>query len=451
MYDVVIVGAGISGLSLAYRLYRGGVERILVVEKAHRVGGKLRTVLEDGFVVEAGPNGFLDNKPFALELAEELGISHRLYPSSEHARHRYLLVDGVLREIPVTPAAFLKTSLLSWKGKLRVLLEPFVGKGRDEDETVADFVKRRLGGEFVERFIDPMVAGIFAGSPYELSVKAAFPAVWRLEREHGSLIRGMLFLAFKRGRAEAGPAGRLVSFVNGVEELPKALFSFLKDRIEFITGTDVKATRVEHGWVVETVNGSLFSKAIALCVPAHAVGEVLEGMDHVVGLSSRIPYAPISVVALGYRKEDVSHNLEGFGFLVPSSEKGRILGCLWDSSIFPNRAPEGKVLLRAMVGGARQPKLATLEEKELVGLVLDELGAVLGLKGDPVKVWVFRYEKGILQYVLGHWGIVRRLEELGGSVGLFFHSNAYRGVGFNDCIGASAKVCDTIREYLGRA
>ena len=445
------MGGGISGLSVAYFLSKRGL-RVLLLEKEKRFGGKIRTVREDGYTVEAGPNAFLSSKPHAAHLAEELGIGDRVCEANQRANRRFLFVNGRLVEIPVTPGAFFKTELVSLRAKLRLLLEPFIPKGESEDETVASFVTRRLGREFLRAFVDPMASGIYAGVPERMSMRAAFPLVWRLEREHGSLIRGMLKLALvRKGRGESGPAGggRLLSFLGGVGELVEALESCLRERVDMRLSTPARLFPVSGGWVVEYGTEAAFARAAVVSTPAYAVGAVVDGLKELGLLAKRIEYAPIAVVALGFRREDVGHPLDGFGFLVARDEGMLTLGVLWDSSIFPNRAPGERVLMRVMLGGARNPVVAELDEEELYQRALEEVGNILDFRSEPERVWIFKYDRGIPQYGMGHADLVDRMEGIAEAKGLFLHSNAYRGVGFSDCIGNAALVADKVVRYLG--
>lgn len=343
--DVVVIGAGISGLSVAHYLVQLGIQDIVVLEKDNRVGGKLRTVREEGYIVETGPNGFLDNKPFTLQLAKELGIEDKLYRSSDEARIRFIFKDGTLKRIPTNPFAFFASSILPLKAKLFLLKEPFVKPTKNEDETVASFVSRRLGREFVDYLIDPMVAGVYAGKADELSIKAAFPAIWNLEREYGGLIKGLWAMRKKNKKSgPAGPGGVLTSFKTGIEDLIEALHSSLKSKIEIRTPIkEAKIKKASDGnWEIGLPDETLHAKALVISTPAYAASTLLKEYQSLSDMLAQIPYAPITVVALGFKKKDVKHSLKGFGFLVPSTERMHILGCLWDSSIFPNRAPEKK-------------------------------------------------------------------------------------------------------------
>ena len=452
---VCVLGAGVSGLSAAFYLKRKGIE-VTVLEKESEPGGKMRTVYEKGYIVEAGPNGFLDGKPYTLNLVKALGIEERLYRSSDKARKRFIYTNGRLVRLPENPIAFLSSYLLSWKGKLRLVGELLVPPKKDDsDETLGDFARRRLGEEALEKLLDPMIAGIFAGDPDKMSLKAAFPVIYNLEKQYGGLIKGLIAKmkeAKKRGKSSSGPAGPggvLTSFVGGTKDLIDALSKELKENLH----TGVSVERVEksgRGWLVKWREGNREIEEefdhLVVSTPAYAASEILKEVDGELSkLLSEIEYSPISVVALGFQKRGLGHDLDGFGFLVPRSEGRKILGVLWDSSVFPNRAPQGKALIRVMIGGARQPDLALLPEEELTEIALKELRRIMKIRHYPEMVKVFRHERGIPHYTLGHSERVDRIFEMGEKLGnLHFCSNAYRGVGVNDCTKLAEETAERI-------
>ncbi len=452
---ICILGAGVSGLSVAFYLKQKGVD-VTILEKDSVPGGKMRTVYEKGYIVETGPNGFLDGKPYTLNLVKALGIEDRLYRSSDKARKRFIYTNGRLVRLPENPVAFLASYLLSWKGKFRFVGEFFVPpKKGDSDETLGDFARRRLGEEALEKLLDPMVAGIFAGDPDRMSLKAAFPAIYNLEKQYGGLIKGLIAKmkeakkSGKRSSGPAGPGGVLTSFIGGTKDLIDALSKALKEELH--TGVSVeKVEKSGKGWAVGWKEGDKELTEefdhLVVSTPAYAAAEILRGVDGELSqLLSEIEYSPISVVALGFQKKGLGHDLDGFGFLVPRSEGRKILGALWDSSVFPNRAPEGKVLIRVMIGGARQPELALLPEEGLVDIALKELRRIMKIRHYPEMVKVFKHEKGIPHYTLGHCERVDRIFEIGEKLGnLHFCSNAYRGVGVNDCTKLAEETAERI-------
>ncbi len=465
MPRIVIVGAGISGLCTAHYLVKilsdaGREAEILLFESEKVPGGKMRTIREDGFHMEWGPNGFLTNKPYSLELVKELGIEARLARSSDLARKRFIFSGGRLHRLPETPQAFFSSNLLSLPGRLRILWEPFAaGPPPGVDESLGDFARRRLGHEALEKLIDPMVTGIYAGDPDRMSLRSCFPVIHDLERKYGGLLKGMISLRRERRRQgvksemTAGPGGVLMSFDSGTQALIDVLAERLSEGIH--TGVSVEGVRQGDGKLFLSLTergrrGEIDTDILVLAVPAFAAAAALVPLDPKLSAAlSAIPYSPISVVALGYDQATLGNPLGGFGFLIPRGEKRKILGALWDSSVFPNRAPGGKALIRAMVGGVRNPALAALPPDEIVRLTRSELAATMGVTGEPVLSRVFFHEKGIPQYLVGHGKLLDRIDARLASVpGLYLNSNAYRGIALNDCVLQSRLTAERIARNL---
>jgi len=461
MRRIAIVGAGISGLCTAHYLVRefqaaGKSVEIILFETEPVPGGKMRSIPQDGFRMEWGPNGFLTNKPYSLTLVRELGIEDRLARSSDLARKRFIFSGGRLLRLPETPAAFFRSPLLSLPGRLRIIGELFAPPPpAGVDESLGDFARRRLGPEALEKLIDPMVTGIFAGDPDRMSLKSCFPLIHDLEQKHGGLVKGMLALQRERRSAgekremSAGPGGVLMSFNNGVQELTDILADRLSNGLHL--GVTVDRISRRDGKILlsleeRNLRGEIDADVIVLAVPAYAASEMLGDLDSSLRAAlSAIPYSPVSVVALGYDKAALGNPLDGFGFLIPRGEKRKILGALWDSSVFPNRAPEGKALIRAMVGGVRSPALSALSPEELIGLVREELAATMGVTADPILSRSFFHEKGIPQYLVGHAKVLERTEErLAAFPGIYLNSNAYRGIALNDCVLQSRLTAERI-------
>jgi oxygen-dependent protoporphyrinogen oxidase len=448
MKKIAVIGGGISGLTVAYSLINRREELdVMVFESETRAGGKIWTDRSCGFLCEKGANGFLDNKPKTLALCNDLGISP--LRSNKNAKKRFIFSGGVLNELPESPPAFIRSNLISWSGKLRMLYELIAPRG-PEEETVSDFIIRRLGREALEKLIDPMVSGVFAGDPYSMSIKSCFPRIKELEKEYGSLIRAMIRISKERKKSKGSgisvaPTGNLTSFYDGAQTITDALAEVLGNRLKL--GVSVKGTEKEGDcYRLHTTAGVFDVDALVLASPAFVSSEILK--DIAPGISknlSEIPYPPLSIVCFGYKRDKVGHSLNGFGFLIPHIEGRKILGSLWDSSIFPNRAPDGHLLLRTMVGGAKSPEFAMLDDDKLVSTVFDELNPLISLKGEPDLVRIYRWEKAIPQYLLGHGERLRRLDErLNAYPGLYLAGNAFRGVGMNDCIENGYKVADRI-------
>jgi len=462
---VAVIGAGVAGLAVAWRLEhpddpRATTPRTTVIEAAPRVGGNLRTEREEPFRVEWGPNGFLDSEPATLELARAAGLGDELLRSSDAARRRFLFLRGKLREIPTTPGRFLACDLFSTRAKLRILGELVVPGRKDlgqaaarpeTDETVWQFGARRLGAEFADTMLDPMVRGITGGECRRVSLAAAFPRMVELEQQHGGLFRAMMALGRQRRREQkraggtGGPTGVLTSFRTGMQALPEALAAGLKG--EVLTGHPV--TRLEagpEGWLVhggERVLGPF--DAVVDTAPAHAAAHYHPDAEARELLAS-IRYNPLVVVGVALRREDVVHPLDGFGMLTPSTEGRPLLGVLWTSSIWQHRAPAGTVLLRAMAG---EPSWLELDDAEIVRRTTDELAAIYGLRGRPQRTWVFRHPRAIAEYEVGHLARLARLEErLARTPGLFVTGSAYRGIAVNACLKESGPTADRVRDHL---
>jgi len=447
MAKVIIAGGGLSGLSLAWFLkeLRPGWE-VLVLESEARAGGKAWTIKEDGFVCEKGVNGVLDNKPSTLALAARLGLEP--LKSNNAASRRFVIKNRHLVQLPASPAQFLTSKLLSLPGRLRVLAEALVSKGDiSKDESLADFARRRLGKEAFKYLIDPMATGIYAGDPERLSLRSCFPRIHELERDYGSLIRAMIKLqreARKKGKKGpgAGPGGVLTSFATGMNELVDALVRALGPAVR-LNSSVASISKQNTGWRVFLKDGEEFeADHVVLACPVKAVSEALkETAPDIVKLAVKINYPPVSIVCMGIKQGTTENPMNGFGFLAPSSERRSILGSLWDSSIFPNRAPEGYQLIRTLVGGARAPDLAGLPDSSLVDLVVKEFSELVGLKGTPEFVKIFRWEEAIPQYEKGHQALASKIDStLRSYPGLYIRCNWLGGVSLNDCVANSERL-----------
>ena len=451
---VIVVGGGISGLASAWGLQQRGAS-VLLLETGPRAGGTIGSTRENGCVLESGPNSALETTPLIGRLLDELGISGERINANAAARKRYVLRDGRLAALPMSPPAFLATPLFSARAKLRLLREPFVGRGAPErEESVAEFVRRRLGAEFLDYAINPFVAGVYAGDPEKLSVSAAFPRLHELEQGHGSLIRGLLLGARKRaGKPEKSRrSAPMFAFRDGMQTLTDAIARRL---VHLELGAQVIAVATEDGGYRLTVAGAdgqrkFSARAVVLAVPAYAAAPLVAPLaPGAAGALERIYYPPVAVVVAAYRRSAVAHPLDGFGFLIPERERRRLLGTIFSSSLFDDRAPRELVLLTSFVGGMRQPELAQLGEREIAGIVEAENAELLGIAGRAQFVKVTRWARAIPQYTLGHAARIAQLDEAERKLpGLFFCANYRGGVAIGDCIKAADHAAGTAAEFL---
>jgi oxygen-dependent protoporphyrinogen oxidase len=456
---VLVVGAGISGLTLAYTLMKRGEPagiRATVLEGTDRAGGVVRSERVEGFLCEHGPNGFLDGAEDTLTLVDELGIRDRLVPSSDAARRRFVFRAGRLRPLPTGPGSFLGGDILSLGGRLRMMLEPLIRGGSQPDESVHSFVSRRFGREAADVMADALTTGIFGGGARELSIRACLPQVWQLEAEYGGVIRGLIRKrratraageATEVARKPAGPSmGRLTSLANGIEDLLTALAEVLDHRLR----TRVAVERIDRdpstgGWRVLAEGGEVFeADQVVIATGADRAARLLGAVDReLAGRLAGIPWAPLAVLCLGYAASDA--RFDGFGFLAPRGEGLRILGAVWDSSIFPNRAPADHVLVRVLIGGGSDPHAPAMDDASLIALARADLSRACGLQAPPRFTRVVRQVPGLPQYRVGHTAgidaITRLLER---HPGLSLIGNSYRGLALNACIADARHLAGTL-------
>ncbi len=469
--SIAIIGAGVSGLAVAHNLKRlfGDGADLTVYEKGERPGGAIYSKRIDGFLIEWGPNGFLNNEPATFELIKELGIRDRLVVSSDTARKRFLFIDAALHQIPLSPPGFLATRVLPLSAKLRFAMEPFVAKrAADGDESVAGFVARRFGVMAVERMFDPLMSGIYAGDVNTLSIQSTLKVFHEMEQEHGSVVRGM-FARIKQRRAEARSGGvrkkvdelvstsknpmsnKLLSFAEGMSELIAALAGELRDYLR--TSVTIESlTRAEKGFdmVVRDESGTqtVHHDIVILATPPEQAAPFVAGMDAALAQRlTEIKSSTIAVLGLGFRSEDIANPLDGFGYLIPRREGVRSLGVLWSSSIFPGRAPAGHKLLQIMIGGAHDPHAIDADDQTLVETAMKDADPVLGFRGKPVVQNIIRHKSGIPQYNLGHKARLLEIQQRTQNVGgLHFAGNGYFGISANDCIRHARELAARIAE-----
>jgi len=453
--DVLVVGAGVSGLAAAFGLVRNGFQ-VEVIDAGQSPGGVIGSVRRDGALYETGPNSALDTTPLIGELLGAAGIASERIPASEISNTRFVIRGGRPLALPMSPGAFLATPLFSPLAKARLALEPFIRRqDPGEEEVIAHFVRRRLGREFLDYAIEPFVAGIYAGDPDRLSVPAAFPKLHALEQRYGSLILGAILGAReRRKRAEkAKNTAKSFSFRGGMQTLTDALARGVQ-RVT-LGARAVSLQRLPDGSFAVTFEqgGASFTRharSVVLAVPAGDAARLAYPLaPEATRALQEIEYPPVTVVASAYRREDVTHELGGFGFLAPRVEGRAVLGTLFSSSMFEGRAPEGQVLLTNFVGGRRNPELAAADDGTIVEKVAAEHRALLGARAPALWNVVTRWPRAIPQYELGHLGRIAKVAEAEKAVpGLRFCANYRGGVSVGDCIASAHATAGSLGNWL---
>lgn len=456
MKRVVVIGGGISGLAAAHRLWELSRQKpdalqITLLEAGERLGGVIETRRQDGFLLEGGPDSFLSEKPAAVELCKRIGLEARLLGTREEFRRSFIYLKGRLVPVPagfylIAPTrleALAGTRLLSVPGKFRALLELVIPpkKGTaEEDESVASFVRRRLGREVLDRIAQPMIAGIYSADPEKLSLRATFPRFLDLERDSGSVIRGLLRKQEGREKADREASGPRYSLFLTLRDGIGSLVDGLRRRmtgVRFRTG--FSAARIERGekWEIFSKEGErLEAESLLIAAPAPEAARLLGGVDSVLAAElSGIPYESVATVNLGFDQNELSDLPRGFGFVVPAVEKRNLIGCTFSSFKFAGRATEGKILLRLFIGGAAGRGLLQLSDSSLEQAVLRDIREILGAGNRPEFVSVRRHPSSMPQYGVGHLERVDRIFKRCEAVpGLYLAGNAYRGIGLPDCI-----------------
>jgi oxygen-dependent protoporphyrinogen oxidase len=449
--QVIVIGGGISGLACAYGLKQLGIP-VTLLEASARVGGLVGSVRRDGFLFESGPQSFQGTDAL-LELVREVGSESELQRADPRAA-RFVYLHGRLQKIPMTPQALMASSLLGIKSRARIVSEPFKRtKPPTKEESVADFVRRKFGHEILEYLVAPFVSGVYAGDPEKLSLKAAFPTLEEWEREYGSVLRGAMKSRSERSEKEkrSGPPP-LCSFKDGTASLGNAIAAKLGDSVR-LGAQAMSVERSTNYQICFVQNGrSEMTEAasVVLAPPAYIAAPLIGRLSLTLAHTlSGVAYAPVAVVACGYYDRQVAHALDGFGFLVPRSEKVRTLGTVWNSSLFPGRAPAGSVAITSFIGGATDPKIVERSDDEIAAIVQDENARILQISGSPVASAVWKYPKALPQYNLGHGHVVEAIRDgERANPGLFFCGNYLEGPSLGKCVEMANQTAQAIQRYL---
>jgi oxygen-dependent protoporphyrinogen oxidase len=452
--DVVVVGGGIAGLATAYELSRRGV-RFVVLEHAPRAGGVILSEEVDGFAIDGGPDALLIQKPDGIALCQEIGLGDRLVttklPRIAYVQRRgrlHALPAGSVLGIPTTVGPFVRTKLFTWPGKLRMGAEWFVPRRTDgADESIGSFMRRRFGQEATDFLAEPLLAGIHAGDVDRLSLRALFPRFVEAERKHGSVLR-----AFRANRESRVPNsdGAFKSLPGGLSEMIRALVRAIGDA-NVRTGTTVTGLTGPGPFTVRTAGAETYhARAVVMATPAYVTADLLTDRDAAIARRCReIRYASAVTVALAFRRDAVAHPLNGSGFVVPRAEKTGILAASWLSSKWPGRAPEGRVLMRTFLGGARDPWAIDESDAECVERSMDALRPLLGISGEPLFTRVYRWDRANAQHEVGHLARVAAIDTaLARHPGLFITGSGFRGVGIPDCVADARKTAAQVDDVL---
>ncbi len=461
---VAVIGAGISGLTVAYEILERGRRAadpagVVCLEASSRPGGNIRTERAEGYVCEWGPNGFLDNVPATPALVRRLGLDDRVQKADEQSALRYIYRAGRLRSVPTTPPAFLRSDILPWPARLRILWEPLARRRPEgRDESVYEFAARRIGPEAARVLVGAMVTGVYAGDVHRLCLRSTFPKMWQMETDHGGLFRAMLAkrkvarAAGTSAGGPAGPGGTLTSFRTGLQELTDRLAEAIGSSLRLSTPVIAVSDLGRRGYRVHLEHGApLDVDAVVVSAPSFDAAAAVAEMDPELSVTMReIPSAPLAVVHLGFSEAKLGIPPRGFGFLVPRGEGPRILGTLWSSNIFPGRAPSGKFLMTSMIGGANDPEALDLDDRALIRVVRQDLRTCTAVETEPEFERVFRHPRGIPQYTVGHQQRLRSIDRrLAEHPGLHVAGNSYHGISVNLCVDEAPRVADAVLAGLG--
>jgi oxygen-dependent protoporphyrinogen oxidase len=474
MKRIAVVGAGIAGLCTTYYLHKqfqqeGRPLEIVLLEKEGRLGGTILTEKMKGCLIEGGPDCFLSEKPWALQLCRTLGLEGELTGTNQQVRRAFILWKGKLYKLPegfmlLVPTAFwpfIKSSLVSPLGKLRMGLDLILPRrGSDEEESLADFVRRRLGKEALERIAEPLAAGIHAGNPETMSLKSTFPRFIDLEKGYRSLIWGMYQRRKRFVTNTSFPSGysMFLTLREGLEQmvsalartLPLGIVSMNREVVELEKMPGDKGGAVQYHVDVKGDQKGLTVDALVIATPSYTAGSILKKVDEPLSHELlSIPYCSTATINLAYHRTQIGHPLDGYGFVVPRVERRAIMATTFSSVKFPQRAPEGTVLLRSFVGGANNEELVSLNDEQLLSVVRQDIDEILQIAGEPFLVRIFRWEKAMPQYILRHEERLAHIEKLlVRNPGLFLTGSPYRGIGISDCVHEAKLTAEKILQLL---
>ncbi len=465
---IIIIGGGITGLASAYSIEKEAEKKgkhvsITLLEKNSRIGGNIITERDGDFLIEGGPDCFLSEKPWALKMCEKLGMNDSLLCTNDEYRktfilwkgHLHELPEGVILMIPTKMLPLVRSNLISLPGKLRMAMEPFIPKKKsDKDESLSEFVRRRLGREVLDKIAAPLVAGVHAEDPDTMSVKSRFPRFVQMEEEYGSLIRGMIARRKINSDPSAG-SGRttnhaphaykntmFMTLKNGLYDLPDTIVKNLK---ETKIWTNKEVSKIDESvsegggnvYKVSLKNGEVLdADAVILAAPSYETAKLLSELNSSISdILNQIPYVSTATVSLCYKKDTIFHPMNGFGFLVPKPENRKITGATWVSRKFSYRAPDDSILIRCFLGGSHNEALVSLNDRDMIKMVREELRDIMGISAEPMLIRIYRWEKAMPQYVIGHEKRLSILDErLSKYHGIFVTGSAYRGSGISECI-----------------
>jgi protoporphyrinogen/coproporphyrinogen III oxidase len=473
MKRVVIIGAGISGLSAAHHILERRAElpepiSVVIVEAGPRAGGIIKTEERDGFLLEHGPDAFITEKPHAMDLARGLGLESRFLTTNANHRRSFIVSKGRLLPIPegfglIAPSRmwpFITSDIFTWRGKARIAMDLLLRRGGsngESDESLASFVQRRLGREALERLAQPMIGGIYTADPATLSLQATMPRFLEMERQHRSLILALRKNTNDKASTSGARYDLFLSFDKGLQLLTDTLVDRISASVETTISLNCKALSLHRtsdgstaNWRIETTAGPVIADGVCLALPAFHSAGLLKDIDATLGSElNAIPYASSVTINLAFKRSDVPHPLDGFGFVVPFMENRTLMACTFSSVKFAGRAPEGSVLLRAFVGGALQPDLVELSDAELLARVSSDLRDLLGIQVSPLFHDLYRWRHSMPQYLVGHTKRVERIERRAASLPcLTLAGNAYSGLGIPDCVRSGETAAAQLLEQL---